>query len=303
MDALVIDNVSKSFGTTRAVENLSLRVPAGSILGLLGPNGAGKTTTIRMVMDIIAPDSGRIEVLGGHRPAQVKDRVGYLPEERGLYRKMKVLGTLRYFASLKGIAGEQTSRCAWQWIEWADLRQYAHRRVEELSRGMQQKLQFAIACIHKPELVILDEPFAGLDPINLDLMKAVISALRGQGAAILLSTHMMHHAEQMCDAIVLIHKGKAVLEGKLEDLQGRWRTNCVVAEMEGDREFLGALPFVSAVRPDGQSVEISLTEGADPQALLEAMVSRVRIRSFRLKSPTLHEMFIRIVGGKDAQNP
>ena len=303
MNALVLENVSKSFGSTQAVRNLDLRVDQGGIYGLLGPNGAGKTTTIRMIMDIIAPDSGRIEILGSPSPAAVKDRLGYLPEERGLYRKMKVLQTLKYFAAIKGVQGNQLERRATQWIEQLDLKSWAYRKVEELSRGMQQKLQFAIACINEPELLILDEPFAGLDPVNLDVVKGIVTDFRRRGTAILLSTHMMHEAEQLCDYILLINKGQAVLEGNLEQLRSRWPANSVVAELEGQTDFLEALSFVSGVRRDGPGTEIFLHDGADPQELLKAMVSRVRVKSFRLKSLTLHEIFVRTVGGEDAQNP
>ena len=302
MNALVLESVCKSFGATQAVCDLSLSVGRGSIYGLLGPNGAGKTTSIRMIMDIIAPDSGRIEVLGGESPAKAKDRIGYLPEERGLYRKMKVLQTLKYFAAIKGVPDSLLDRRAWEWLKLLSLESWAHRKVEELSRGMQQKIQFAVACINEPELLILDEPFAAMDPINLDLLKSIIVALRDKGTAVLLSTHMMHEAEQLCDYILLINKGRAVLQGTLTELKGRWKADSVVTELEGQSDFLEALPFVAGVKRNGTAVEIALREGADPQELLAVMVHRVRIKSFRLKFPTLHEIFVRTVGGEDAQS-
>jgi ABC-2 type transport system ATP-binding protein len=297
----MLDGVSKSFGATAAVSNLNLSVQRGCICGLLGPNGAGKTTTIRMIMDIIVPDHGRIDVLGCASPAAAKDRLGYLPEERGLYRKMKVLQTLKYFAAIKGVPDRQLDGRARQWLELMGASSWANRRIEELSKGMQQKIQFAVACINEPELLILDEPLAALDPINLDSLKSIILSFRSRGTAILLSTHMMHEAEELCDHIVLVNKGRSVLQGTLSEVRGRRQADTVVAELEGDSAFLDALPFVAAVRRDGQAVEMSLRDGADSQQLLAAMVPRVRVISFRLKMPTLHEIFVRTVGGSDAQ--
>ena len=302
MNALVLENVSKAFGATQAVSDLCASVRPGCIYGLLGPNGAGKTTSIRMIMDIIVPDSGRIEVLGGQSPAKAKDRIGYLPEERGLYRKMKVLQTLKYFAAIKGVPDGQLDRRSWEWLKLLSLESWAHRKVEELSKGMQQKIQFAVACINEPELLILDEPFASMDPINLDLLKSIIVAQRDKGTAVLLSTHMMHEAEQLCDYILLINKGRAVLAGTLAELRGRWKSDSVVAELEGQNDFLESLPLVAGVRRNGTVVEITLREGADPQELLAAMVPRVRIKSFSIKFPTLHEIFVATVGGENAQS-
>ena len=302
--ALLLENVSKSFGDLRAVDSLSLRVPAGSIYGFLGPNGAGKTTTIRMVMDIIRPDptGGRIEVLGSAAGGEVKERIGYMPEERGLYRKMTVRRTLRYFGSIKGVDARALAGRADEWLGRVGLADWADRKVEELSRGMHQKLQFAVTCISEPEMLILDEPFSGLDPVNLDLLKAEILRMRQAGRTVLFSTHVMHEAESLCDFILLINRGRTVLDGTLEQIRSHWPSNTVAAELDGPTDFLESLPSVEAVRRDGRCVEIELAEAADEQELLRAMLPRVRVRAFEVKVPSLHEIFVRLVGGEDEED-
>ena len=213
MDALELDSVCKSFGDLRAVDSLSVRVPSGSIYGLLGPNGAGKTTTLRMITNIIRPDSGRIQVLGEPSGGAVKDRIGYMPEERGLYRKMTAARMLAYFGSIKGVASGELAGRVRQWLKRVDLSDWADRKVEELSRGMHQKLQFALTCMSGPDLLILDEPFSGLDPVNLDVLKGIILQMRDEGTTVIFSTHVMHEAERLCDYILLINKGRSVLDG------------------------------------------------------------------------------------------
>ena len=299
--ALLLENVSKSFGDLRAVDSLSVRVPAGSIYGFLGPNGAGKTTTIRMIMDILRPDptGGRIEVLGCAAPGEVKDRVGYMPEERGLYRKMTVRRTLRYFGAIKGVAAAALAARADEWLRRVGLADWADRKVEELSRGMHQKLQFAVTCISEPQLLILDEPFSGLDPVNLDMLKTEVLRMREAGTTVLFSTHVMHEAENLCDFILLINRGRCVIDGTLEEIRSHWRSNTVAAELEGETGFLESLAGVEAVRRDGRRVEIDLAEGTDEQGLLRAMLPRVRVRSFEIKAPSLHEIFVRLVGPGD----
>jgi len=300
MDTLVVDAVSKSFGATRAVDGLSVRVPAGSIYGFLGPNGAGKTTTIRMVMDIIRPDSGRIVLFDNNSAARAKERIGYMPEERGLYPKMTVRKVLAYLGAIKGVDRRTLARAIPSWLDEVGLGHCANKKVEELSRGMQQKLQFIAAVINDPDLLILDEPFSGLDPVNLDLLRGIIEGLRNAGKTVLFSTHMMEQAEQLCDAILLINNGAKVIDGPLADVRARRQSDVVVLELEGDAAFIGELAMVREVRQSGQALEVALQDDADSQALLEALVGRVRVRRFEAKAPSLHEIFVQAVGGNDA---
>jgi len=312
MDALVLEDVSKSFGAAdtdrpgsasggvRAVDSLSVRIPAGCIYGFLGPNGAGKTTTLRMIMDIIVPDSGRILVLDGPAGANAREKIGYLPEERGLYRKMKVRSLLRFMGGIKGLAKKLAARRAAEWLETVGLSDSADNRVEELSKGNQQKLQFAVTAMGDPEILILDEPFSGLDPINLEMIKGIILRMRDAGKTVLFSTHMMDHAERLCDSILLINTGRTVLEGNLEEIQGRYRSNTVSVEIEGDAGFINQLPMVARATASGKEIEITLEERADDQDLLKELVQRCRVRRFERKAPSLHEIFVRLAGPNDA---
>ncbi|MCX5772790.1 MAG: ATP-binding cassette domain-containing protein [Candidatus Hydrogenedentes bacterium] len=296
MDALVVENVVKSFGAARAVDGLSFSVPRGSICGFLGPNGAGKTTTIRMAMDIIRPDSGRLTLLDGLTPADARSGVGYMPEERGLYPKMRVGRVLSYIARIKGIKPREIEGRIRSWLDRVGLAECVGKKVEELSRGMQQKIQFIAAAIHDPDILILDEPFASLDPINADLLKDILLGFKSAGKTVLFSTHIMEQAEQLCDHIVLIHKGRNVLCGTLESIRGQFPADSVDVELEGDPGFLAALPQVKSVaRVDG-GLRITLREGADDQQLLAQMLDRVRIRRFELTVPSLHQIFILAVG-------
>ena len=300
MDALVLAEVSKSFGAVRAVDGLSARVPAGSIYGFLGPNGAGKTTTIRMIMNIIYPDSGTVEVLGNGSVAAVKDRIGYMPEERGLYRKMKVRSVLSYLGSLKGMTrGELAGRIP-QWLDRVGLGEWANKRVDELSRGMQQKLQFVATVLNDPDLLILDEPFSGLDPVNLDLLKEIILAMKGEGRTVIFSTHVMEQAEKLCDFILLINEGRKVIDGTLSEIQSQYESDVVSVELEGDTAFVDELPMVERTRRVNRRLEVALTEGADAQEFLRALIERAPVRAFEVKVPSLHEIFISLVGEGDA---
>jgi len=300
MDALVLAEVSKSFGAVRAVDGLSARVPAGSIYGFLGPNGAGKTTTIRMIMNIIYPDSGTVEVLGNGSVAAVKDRIGYMPEERGLYRKMKVRSVLSYLGSLKGMTrGELAGRIP-QWLDRVGLGEWANKRVDELSRGMQQKLQFVATVLNDPDLLILDEPFSGLDPVNLDLLKEIILAMKGEGRTVIFSTHVMEQAEKLCDFILLINEGRKVIDGTLSEIQSQYESDVVSVELEGDTAFVDELPMVEGTRRVNRRLEVALTEGADAQEFLRALIERAPVRAFEVKVPSLHEIFISLVGEGDA---
>jgi len=296
MDALVVENVVKAFGAARAVDGLSFRVPRGSICGFLGPNGAGKTTTIRMAMDIIRPDSGNLTLLDGLTPAGARCRVGYMPEERGLYPKMSVGRVLSYIARIRGIKSREIDGKIRGWLDRVDLAECATKKVEELSKGMQQKIQFIAAAIHDPDVLILDEPFASLDPINADLLKDILLGLKNAGKTVLFSTHIMEQAEQLCDHIVLINRGRNVLSGTLESVRAQYPADSIDVELDGDAAFLDTLPQVKNVaRADG-GLRITLREGADDQQLLAQMLDRVRIRRFELTVPSLHEIFILAVG-------
>jgi ABC-2 type transport system ATP-binding protein len=302
MEALILENVSKSFGDVRAVDELSVQVPAGSVYGFLGPNGAGKTTTIRMIMNIIRPDKGLIKIFDDGATTQNKARIGYMPEERGLYRKMKVSKVLAFFGAIKGLSASELNFRVPQWLQQVDLTGWANKKVEELSRGMHQKLQFAVTAINEPDLLILDEPFSGLDPVNQDLLKDIICRMRDEGKTILFSTHVMHEAERLCDFILLINKGKAVLDGRLDDIRSRYKSGAVSIELEGDTSFIRALPMVKTAETQGRRIEITLKEKADAQDLLKALVDRVRVKAFEVKMPSLHEIFVRLVGRDNVEN-
>jgi ABC-2 type transport system ATP-binding protein len=302
MNAIELDNVCKSFGPVRAVDALNISVPQGCVYGFLGPNGAGKTTTLRMVMDIIRPDSGSIRLFGEPTSTRSRSRVGYMPEERGLYRKMTVTGVLNYFGSLKGMTAGQLRQRGPEWLRRVDLAEHARKKVEELSRGMHQKLQFAVTVINDPDLVILDEPFSGLDPVNQDMLRDIISSMRRSGKTVLFSTHVMHEAEQLCDFIVLINRGRVVVNGTLDEIRAGHEANAVSLELEGDAAFVRTLPMVQSVEPNGRRLGVRLRDQADPQDLLRALVERARVRAFEIKQPSLHEIFVRLVGGDHAEN-
>jgi ABC-2 type transport system ATP-binding protein len=302
MYAIELDNVYKSFGTVRAVDGLTVQVPQGSVYGFLGPNGAGKTTTLRMIMDIIRPDSGAIRLFGAPASSPGRNRVGYMPEERGLYRKMTVTAVLRYFGTLKGMTAGQLRQRVPEWLERVDLAEHAGKKVEELSRGMHQKLQFVVTVLNDPDLVILDEPFSGLDPVNQDLLREIISHLRREGKTVLFSTHGMHEAERLCDFLVLIDHGRVVVNGTLDQIRVGHEANTISLELEGDAEFLQTLPMVQAVRPEGRRLDVRLREGVAPQELLRVLVLHARVRAFEIKQPSLHEIFVELVGGRHAED-
>jgi len=315
MDALELNGVCKTFGQVRAVDNLTARIPAGSIYGFLGPNGAGKTTTLRMIMNIICPDAGSISVFGNNLTEKAKSHIGYMPEERGLYRKMTVSGILAFFGALKGLTSSELGRVVPAWLKRIELSDRANKKIEDLSRGMHQKLQFAATVINEPDLLILDEPFSGLDPLNLDLLKDIILEMKGKGKTIIFSTHDMHGAETLCDYILLINKGKIILDGKLGDIRSQRASNAVIIEVEGapassknyaevnaeaSTGFIKSLPMVTNVTQQKDAMEITLEKGADPQKLLKALVDKMRVRKFEVKMPSLHEIFVELVGGDNA---
>ncbi|NLF33095.1 MAG: ATP-binding cassette domain-containing protein [Planctomycetes bacterium] len=300
MDAVILDNLVKSFGAVRAVDGISARVPSGCVYGFLGPNGAGKTTTLRMMMDIIAPDAGRVEILGRPAPRTARERVGYMPEERGLYPRMTARGVLRYVAALKGLLSADARRKADAWLERVDLGGWSARKVRDLSRGMQQRLQFAATAIAEPELLILDEPFSGLDPVNLDVLKGILLSLRDAGTTVVFSTHMMDQAEQLCDSILLINRGRVVLDGRLDDIRRGRRSETILLEIDGGAEAVAALPSVRSVTPLGRRLEVRLADGTDRRQWLAALLGRVEVLSFEQRTPSLHEIFVERVRASDA---
>ena len=297
MNAVRIENVHKSFGALRAVAGVSITVPQGVICGFLGPNGAGKTTLIRMVMDIIRPDSGHITLLGNVAPGHAKDRVGYLPEERGLYKKMTVRQILTYLGQLKNMRRTAVNAAVTAGLDRLGLANWIDRRVEELSKGMQQKVQFLAATINDPELVILDEPFAGLDPINLDVIKSLMIEMRANGRTVVFSTHMMEQAERLCDVLILVNKGVVVFDGVLDQLQAQFPSNSVMVETDDGAEFVAEV--FSVERQNDRALLVTLRDGADSQTLLRKLAAQMRLSRFEVRKPSLHEIFVRLVGTAD----
>ncbi|MDZ7330407.1 MAG: ATP-binding cassette domain-containing protein [candidate division KSB1 bacterium] len=296
MKVLQVENISKSFGNLKAVDQLSFEVGEGVIFGLLGPNGAGKTTTIRMINNIIIPDSGRISILNHGDFTTASNHIGYLPEERGLYRKMKVGELLLFLARLKAMPKGEAQKDIDYWLQRLDLMEWKKKKVEELSKGMQQKLQFIGTILHKPKLLILDEPFMGLDPINTNLIKDIMLELKNNGATIIFSTHLMESAEKLCDEILLINKGKNVLSGRLAEVKKRFGRENVVLEFHGDDGFLRTSDQIKKYDYYGNFVEIQLQQHADPQKLLIEAMRHAQIRKFEIKEPSLNEIFIETVG-------
>ncbi|HYK04500.1 MAG TPA: ATP-binding cassette domain-containing protein [Thermoanaerobaculia bacterium] len=292
-EILAVRDIRKTFGAVRAVDGVSFAVRRGTITGLLGRNGAGKTTTIRMITGIFMPDSGDIQWLAGGS-GSFRDRIGYLPEERGLYKQMKVIDLLLFLAEIKGVRAHRDK--IGQWLERFELTDKRDAKIEELSKGNQQKVQLIGTLLHDPELIILDEPQSGLDPVNMVLVRNLLRELRQEGKTILLSTHMMAEAERLADEIILIHGGKVVLEGTLDQVRGSFGKNTLHIDFEGDGAFLRDLPQVKRAAIVNNAAELSLAEGADPQAILQACMPSLRIRRFEVASPSLEEIFIEKVG-------
>jgi len=291
--AIQLRAVTKRFGKTTAVRDLDLTVPRGSIYGLLGPNGAGKTTTIRIVLDIIGADEGEVVVLGSSDVEAVRERIGYLPEERGLYQKMKALDLLEFFGELKGMPRKDARREAAAGLERLGLADRADEKIESYSKGMQQKVQFLATILHRPELLVLDEPFSGLDPINVDLMKKIVLERTREGATVLFSTHMIEDAERLCERVCMIAGATKVLDGTVAEVKAAAGRREVAIGFEGPGDFLEAPGLVERVSDHGQYVEVKLADGGDPQALLRrAVADDVRIHRFELIEPSLREIFI-----------
>jgi len=299
MNVIEMQNVTKTFGKHIAVNDLSLTVPEGSIYGFIGPNGSGKTTTLRMIMGIFYPDSGSIRLFGEKVSGACADRVGYLPEERGLYKTMKVRELLRFYGELK--CGRKVNREVDHWLERFDLSDWANKKIEALSKGMSQKVQFIATVVSQPEMLILDEPFTGLDPVNVDVIKAAVLDLQTQGTTVIFSTHDMNVAETMCDFIFMIFKGRKVLDGTLSSIQEAYGHDILRIRTEDGLSVLQNLPGVDSIRDFGQMQELHITQDCDPQELLSALMSSTRVKSFEVARPSLHDIFVRIAGS-DAKN-
>jgi len=288
-----LDGVSKSFGEFTAVRDLSLDVRAGRVFGLLGPNGAGKTTTIRMIVNITAPDSGTILLFGRRIDASLQDRIGYLPEERGLYKKMRVADQLRFFAEIKNMRGKQVESKIDEWLARVKLSEWKNRRSMELSKGMQQKIQFITAVIHDPDLLILDEPFSGLDPVNVELLKEIVLDLKRAGKTIIFSTHQMEVAEKICDDICLLNRSQKVFEGSLREIKSSFGRNSVAVRCEGGNGVLDDPALVSKLVRHVDEAQVLLAPGADAQTLLKRLIdSGAVIGKFEMVEPSLNDIFI-----------
>jgi ABC-2 type transport system ATP-binding protein len=310
--AVQIENVSKRYAAHDAVRDLTLHIPKGSVYGLLGPNGAGKTTTIRMILNIIAPDQGAIQIFGtSSSDSRITDRIGYLPEERGLYRKMQVRRILRFLAELKGVPAKVADARISEWLERFDLKtaekDWGLAKIDELSRGMQQKVQFIGTLLHDPDLVILDEPFSGLDPINAQALKDTIMDLRRRGKTVIFSTHLMDNAERICDSVCIIARGEKVLDGSITEIKQSHGTRNIALSLDGGAtngvsEILADRRLVSRVDDSNRYFEIEMTPGADPQDLLRRIVDTgASVQRFELVQASLHQIFLEKVGARGVE--
>lgn len=295
---VTLKEVTKSFGEFRAVSSLSLTARAGRIYGLLGPNGAGKTTTIRMIVNITAPDSGRIELFGQQMNSVLQDHIGYLPEERGLYKKMKIGAQLRFFGELKNMRRSDLNEAIDRWLEKLKLSDWKNKKAEELSKGMQQQIQFITAVLHDPDLLILDEPFSGLDPINVELLKDTVLELKAAGKTIIFSTHLMEQAEKLCDDICLMNRSQKVLDGSLREIKQGFGRNAVALRLEGGDGVLNDRTLVSKIERHSDGIEVLLAQGASAQELLKRLIAAgSSIGKFEMIEPSLHDIFIAKVSG------
>ena len=294
MLAVEVNHIVKSYADKVAVDDLSFSVAQNEIFGLIGPNGAGKTTTIRMMMDIIKPDSGDVTILGEKLSEASKNKLGYLPEERGLYRKLTVIDSIIYLASLKGMDRHSAEEKADELLNQTGMLPHKGKKIEELSRGMGQIIQFIVTIIHNPELVVLDEPFAGLDPVNTELLKRMLIDLRGKGKTVILSTHQMNEIEELCDRILMINHGRSVLYGNLAEIKLKYRSNSVIIDSEGD---LGQIPGVTEKRAHKGYIELVLDGNTTPKKVLERLVGTgIVINRFEVATPSLNEIFLKVAG-------
>ncbi len=293
--AIRVRGVTKTFSGHRAVHELDLEIPRGSAFGLLGPNGAGKTTTLRMIMNIFAPDSGEIEILGRPSDHATRDRIGYMPEERGLYPRMEVEEQLVFLAALKGLPRKAALAKLGPWLERLGLQDWRKKKVNELSKGMQQKTQFIATVLSEPDVLIMDEPMSGLDPVGTDVLRDILVEQRRAGRTLVFSSHQMHTVERLCDRVALINRGEKILDGSVSEVKARHGHNTLVLAFDGDGSFLSSVRGVAHLTDSGQFVEIRMAEGADPQHILREASSRLALRRFEIVEPSLHDIFVATV--------
>lgn len=297
MKVIEVEHISKSFGSMKAVDNISFQVEKGEIFGLLGPNGAGKTTSIRIILDIYKPDAGTISLLGGVVDEETKKRIGYLPEERGLYQEINLETCLLYLASLKGVSRPEAKERLQQYLERFDLEEYRKKKIKTLSKGMQQKAQLIATLIHQPDLIIIDEPFTALDPVNTQMVKDIFRQERRRGTTIVMCTHQMHQVEALCDRIALVNKGQLVLYGKLADIRREYATQDVM--VRSPQALPADLPGVAGMEPQNGDMRLHLQDGVTADDLLKTLVSRgISLESFSIAAPSLEEIFIQTVNGE-----
>lgn len=294
--ALQLTGVTKRYGEFTAVDDVTMHVPAGSVFGFLGPNGAGKSTTMRMIMDVLVPDAGHISWRGEPITDEVRSRFGYLPEERGLYPRMKVGEQLAYFAELKGLTRADARQRVTDWLDRLEIGHYIDKRIDQLSKGNQQKVQFISAVVHDPELVILDEPFSGLDPLNVELLRGALNELRQRGTTILFSTHRMDTVEDLCRDVALINRGHLVLSGNLLEIKRSSRRRVIRLGLAGSYDFLEQFPDIRVETWHDEYVEIGVRDTFDPNTLLQAALAHGRVTQFNLGLPSLHEIYVQKVG-------
>ncbi len=297
-NAIELRSVRKTFGPIVAVDGLDFVVPAGAICGFIGPNGAGKTTAIRIIVSILFPDRGQVRILGRRSALEARDRIGYMPEERGVYRKMKVGAFLRHIGALKGVPSVELKERVLVWLERVGLSDVQNKLCDELSKGMQQKIQFICAVLHQPDLLILDEPFSGLDPVNMLLMRDLIRQENERGATIIFSTHVMPQAEQLCEHVVMLNEGKKVLDGSVAAIRSEFDTRAITLELqdpESDLSMLQCIPAVSNMRRENDRVRVELVGGVQPSEALADLVNAIACLSAEVERPTLEDVFIRIV--------
>jgi ABC-2 type transport system ATP-binding protein len=300
MTAVVVHNLYKSYGDQVAVRDLSFTIEPGEMLGLIGPNGAGKSSTIKMILDFMKPDSGQVEILGGPMSEATKDRIGYLPEEKGLYRKLSAIDQILYLASLKGMGKAAASARAHELLRRTGMLDSKRKKIKEMSKGMGQMIQLIVTIVHDPELVLLDEPFSGLDPVNTELLKSIVAELRDQGKAVILSTHQMNQVEEMCDRVLMINHGSAVLYDEMRAIRTKFRKKTLMVDVDGD---LPDVPGVVEARPGREATELVLAPGVTPQIVLDQLRERgAAINRFEITTPTLHDIFLRLAGENDEQD-
>lgn len=296
-----IDSVVKKFGNYTASNSISLSIEKGSIFGLLGPNGAGKTTLIRMITNIFAPDSGSIRFNNQLLNEQDKNNIGYLPEERGLYRKQSVQDQIRYFAELKGMTKKEAFVAMDFWLERMGAETWKQKKINELSKGMQQKIQFITTILHNPTLLVLDEPFSGLDPLNVQLFIDIILELQQQGKTIILSTHQMEQVEKLCESFALINKGNCILQGNVQEIKKRYATNTFKLRYEGNADFMHSIEGISIIEQQNYSVQVALPTIEKQKEFLVRAIEHVEIKRFEVMEPTLHDIFIKVVNENETQ--